>query len=507
MAAVATNGNGAAAVDVKEEMKRKLELEESEDESTIKTRVKEAKTELSCKCPYLDTIDRAVLDFDFEKLCSVSLSRINVYACLVCGKYFQGRGQNTHAYTHSVGENHRVFLNLETKKFYCLPDNYEVIDASLGDILYVLNPTFSEELICRLANSTKEARAYDGTKYSPGVVGLNNIKANDYLNVVLQAMSHVDGVRNYFLDENNYNKITRKPGDLSFELVTRFGELIRKLWNTKNFKAHVSPHEMLQAVVLCSKKKFQITEQGDAGEFLPWLLNSLHLALGGTKKRSSSVIYKNFMGSMKIHSKKIMPTDIDGFRKLEAEKSGEFEWKVQESPFLYLSTELPPPPLFKDEHHENIIPQVNFDKLMTKFNGKEEKEYKTYKDNFLKRFEITRLPRFIILYIQRFTKNTFFKEKNPTIVNFAVRHIEFGDLLTEEVRSKHKEGTTYDLMANIVHDGEPKKGSYKIHIMHAGSGKWYEMNDLYVTEILPQMINLTEAYIQVYKRREEGNIQ
>lgn len=42
-------------------------------------------------CPYLDTINRQVLDFDFEKLCSVSLSRINVYACLVCGKYFQGK--------------------------------------------------------------------------------------------------------------------------------------------------------------------------------------------------------------------------------------------------------------------------------------------------------------------------------------------------------------------------------------------------------------------------------
>lgn len=33
---------------------------------------------------------RSVLDFDFEKLCSISLSHINVYACLVCGKYFQG---------------------------------------------------------------------------------------------------------------------------------------------------------------------------------------------------------------------------------------------------------------------------------------------------------------------------------------------------------------------------------------------------------------------------------
>lgn len=47
-----------------------------------------------------------------------------------------------------------------------------------------------------------------------------------------------------------------------FLLVQRFGELMRKLWNPRNFKAHVSPHEMLQAVVLCSKKTFQITKQG-----------------------------------------------------------------------------------------------------------------------------------------------------------------------------------------------------------------------------------------------------
>jgi len=92
-------------------------------------------------------------------------------------------------------------------------------------------------------------------------------------------------------------------------------------------------------------------------------------------------------------------------------------------------------------------------------------------------------------------------EKNPTIVNFPVKSIEFGDLLTEEVKAQHKEGTTYDLMANIVHDGKPDAGSYKVHVLHKGSGKWYEMSDLYVTEILPQMITLTEAYIQVYERR------
>ena len=55
----------------------------------------------------------------------------------------------------SVSEGHRVFLNLATHKFYCLPDNYEIIDASLADILYVLNPTFDKELIRRLETSTR----------------------------------------------------------------------------------------------------------------------------------------------------------------------------------------------------------------------------------------------------------------------------------------------------------------------------------------------------------------
>ena len=38
---------------------------------------------------------------------------------------------------------------------------------------------------------------------------------------------------------------------------------------------------------------------------------------------------------------------------------------------------------------------------------------------------------------------------------------------------------------------------HQVHVLHKASGKWYEMQDLHVTEILPQMITLTEAYIQV----------
>lgn len=370
----------------------------------------------------MDTINRHLLDFDFEKLCSISLTRINVYACLVCGKYFQGRGQNTHAYTHSVSETHHVYMNLSTLRFYCLPDNYEIIDSSLDDIKYVLNPTFTVGDIRSMDSlSSKYCRTIDGTLYLQSVVGLNNIKANDYCNVVLQALVHVGPIRDYFLREQNYAKIKRPPGDSIYGLVQRFGELMRKMWNPRNFKAHVSPHEMLQAVVLWSSKGFQITEQGDPIDFISWFLHALHKALKGTKDANSSIIFKSFLGEMKIFTRKIPSTELEQAEKDKLVGTEEYKETMESSSFLYLTCDLPPPPLFKDEFKENIIPQISLYQLLSKFNGVTDKEYKTYKDNFLKRFEITKLPKFIILCIKRFTKNTFFLEKNPTIVNFPIK--------------------------------------------------------------------------------------
>lgn len=62
-------------------------------------------------------------------------------------------------------------------------------DSSLNDIIFVVNPTFSQDYIANKVTQSKVSRAYDGTLYLPGIVGLNNIKANDYCNVVLQVRS------------------------------------------------------------------------------------------------------------------------------------------------------------------------------------------------------------------------------------------------------------------------------------------------------------------------------
>merc|ERR1711973_873614 len=113
-----------------------------------------------------------------------------------------------------------------------------------------------------------------------------------------------------------------------------------------------------------------------------------------------------------------LPADAGSFKQKEAELSGEYDWKVAESPFLFLTTELPPPPLFKDEYDENIIPQVSLYNILSKFNGIEEKEYKTYKDNFLKKFELIRLPKFIILYIRGSQRTPSLWRRTPPLSIF-----------------------------------------------------------------------------------------
>jgi hypothetical protein len=59
----------------------------------------------------------------------------------------QGRGQQTHAFTHALETGHHMFMKLSDGRVYCLPEGYEVDDRSLDAIRYVLNPTFTPEKV------------------------------------------------------------------------------------------------------------------------------------------------------------------------------------------------------------------------------------------------------------------------------------------------------------------------------------------------------------------------
>lgn len=450
---------------------------------------------------YLDTIDRHVLDFDFEKLCSISLSNINVYACLVCGKYFQGRGPKSHAYYHSLDEDHHVYINLQTQKVYVLPEGYEVKSKALDDIKFVADPRYSRRDAADLDRVPRTSLTLADKSYTPGFVGMNNIKENDYLNVVAQALSHVTPLRNFMLTAD----ISSRP-----ELVRRCSTLFRKIWNPRAFKAHVSPHELLQEVSLRSNKRFTLTAQSDPVDFLSWFLNNLHLGLGGSKtKPRSSVVQQTFQGRLKVESQTITArADASGDR-LRFEEAAEVD--VNLARFLFLTLDLPSAPLFQDELEKNIIPQVPLTTLLSKYDGRSAQEEHARR----KRYRLLHpLPPYLAFHVKRFSQNKFVSERNPTIVTFDARNLDVSPYVEPNPQEwPPGEPIWYDLVANIVHEavrvredvadsGEEKK-TWKVQLKDKATGEWVVCQDLFVDKVQNELLYLGESYLQIWERRRE----
>ncbi|KAL4950251.1 hypothetical protein BDW69DRAFT_172625 [Aspergillus filifer] len=505
---------------------------------------------------YLDTINRKILDFDFEKLCSISLSNINVYACLVCGKYFQGRGPKSHAYFHALEVSHHVFVNMGTKKVYVLPEGYEVKNKSLDDIKYVVDPSYTKDDVGKLDKEVKDSFDLSGKPYRPGFVGMNNIKANDYLNVVAQALSHVLPIRNYFL-------LHEFPQPGTPQLVLRFGTLVRKLWNPKAFRSHVSPHELLQEIALRSSKRFTLTQQSDPVEFLSWFLNNLHLALGGSRKPSktpTSVVHAAFQGHLRIESQAITAHSDTQNARLVFTESGTITSNT--TPFLILTLDLPPTPLFQSANRESIIPQVPLTTLLNKYNGITASEKLAHR---VRHRLLHPLPPYLMFHIKRFSKNRFVSERNPTIVTFpSPRSLDMSSYVEPNPDLwPPREPILYDLVANIILDptisapggtedaaekgvnaasgGGNKGGEGGASSSGAGAGtekvswlvqlqdkamasenarvqteqgtgeqrgpEWLEIQDLFVKRAESETLFTREGYLMVWERRKNANVK
>jgi U4/U6.U5 tri-snRNP-associated protein 2 len=477
---------------------------------------------------YLDTINRSILDFDFEKLCSVSLSNINVYACLVCGKYFQGRGPKSYAYFHALEVDHHVYVNMETKKVYVLPEGYEVHNKSLEDIKYVVDPKFTEEDVKKLDREPKESTDLSNKRYRPGFIGMNNIKANDYLNVVVQALSHVSPLRNYFLLH------TFSPN--ASQLPIRFSTLVRKIWNPRAFRSHVSPHELLQEIALRSSKRFSLSQQSDPVDFLSWFLNNLHLTLGGSKtKPLSSIIQKTFQGKLSIESQAITAkSDVTGDR-LRFEESSNIATTI--TPYLILTLDLPPAPLFRDSiEAKNIIPQVPLTTLLNKYSGLQASERQSHR---VRHRLLHPLPPYLLFHIKRFSVNKFVSERNPTIVTFpSPRGLDMAPYVQPDP-SQYPVGEPiyYELVANIILDvsaagsgggedsnaadaankavgGEGEKVNWKVQVRDKAVGRegsnsnnvpeWLEIQDLWVQRAEAETLFTREGYLMVWERSKKG---
>ena len=523
------------------------------------------------KCPYLDTVQRAVLDFDMEKVCSVNLSDMHVYCCLVCGKFFQGRGKSTPAYTHSVHAGHFVFLHLQEGSFFCLPDNYEIVDSSLGDIKSCLSPEFSAQDMSLLDSNKDLARDVHGSTYLPGFRGINNLCQTDYLNSIVHALSHVRPLRDFLLQPSRYSS-SRSI------LVQHLGAFMRRAWSAHNFKSHASPQELVHAISEVSNKKFASGTSAECIDFLNWLLGELHRGLLGrhpgesapaasSKAPESTIITDCFQGVIEV---------VELKRKADAGERGQWSESVKKVNFKHLSLDIPPPPLFMDGEDGKVIPQVPIFELLSKFDGTKWTETLQGDTHIRRKYRIISLPKYLIFHLVRNSdKTSFRKERNPTIVTFPLKNLDMGsffaaqetapcptvdDIASMGVKELKalvaSHGTAeqlhfikgcdkkelvqiatsaatntgnafankskFNLVANVCCESmqavalqgvtvgartesglsrvsQKHVHPYKVHLHHRPTDKWFELNNLQVTEVEPQLIALSEASVLVYE--------
>ena len=74
--------------------------------------------------------------------------------------------------------------------------------------------------------------------------------------------------------------------------------------------------------------------------------------------------------------------------------------------------------------------------------------------------------------------------------------------LTDDERkaraARGESSTKFNLMSSAQHDGTPNAGTYRAFVHFRANDQWYEVQDLHVNNVHPQLISVSESYIQFY---------
>ncbi|KAA6368798.1 MAG: putative U4/U6.U5 tri-snRNP-associated protein 2 [Streblomastix strix] len=217
--------------------------------------------------------------------------------------------------------------------------------------------------------------------------------------------------------------------------------------------------------------------------------------------KEKNIIYHCFQGKLQIstdYQNRKQPLKSD--QELQSSSSSSSQTSNithTNKHFLILSLDIPPAPLFTEdsginEENRSIIPQVPLPLLLAKYDGSTKQighlgEAISYR--------ITQFPKYLILHFNRFIRNQFFVEKNPTIINFPVKGLDLSEYGLSNDR------VVYDLVANIAHEGSQEEGKFTVHVLNKAQEKWYAIQDLNVEEIIAQKVVVSTAYLQIYERK------
>lgn len=428
-----------------------------------------------------------------------------------------------------------------------------------------MHPTFTKQEIINLDTKVEYSHALNNTDYLPGVIGMNNLNNTDWLNVIIQSLMRVCPLRNYFIEENNYieynSVLVKRFGEFvrkyfngrNFKGQVSPHELLQAISHESKKKFQIGKKSDSLAFLSWFLNKLHKELNGNKKHNSSIISETFQGQVIVHKYEPIKNLTKQFKDE--ISKDKNLSKNIVQIPQY-SDSDDEYYLCVEKIPFFFVLLNLPEMPLFKDSQQEKFIPQIPISELLDKFNGNRV-EYLA--KGVIKTYKFGRLPKYLIIAYKRFVENNFFVEKNSTIVNFGLKNLdlkdylfpidadknELGKLSTKQLRAKlikygakHSKSksksksktnanevnkikekselinqivakfpdksrwkTKYDLVANICHKGDYHNGVFSALTYHQANNVWYEMEDLHVKETMPQLVVVSEAYIQLWKRK------
>ncbi|CCC68557.1 hypothetical protein NCAS_0B04730 [Naumovozyma castellii] len=395
----------------------------------------------------VSTINLKKLNFDFKKVCSVTLSPTHVYCCLVCGKYFQGRNERSPAFVHSIDSKHHIFINMNSLEYFELPENIQieaVDDKILKVIRYAICPTYSNDAIKEFPLECIDTY---GKVYANGFIGVTDSSNNHsaFINVVLMLIGHINPIRNFFL-------LTDLQGENL--LLQKLSILMRKIWSPHLIRNYICTDEFLDFLVI--NKQLQKLPK-DPKIFLLWLINNL--AIKSKILKQQLMLHCQGKIVIKMNNKKTIP-------------------------FWNLTLDLP---VFRSDF--NAVPQVKIGDLLKKYDDEDSEKY-----------TLKQLPHFLILHFNRFDAKSEFpiKNRNQTLV-------EFNELLTiRNTNYKLISNIIHSVKRASDVSSEPNKKDdislWKIQVYNNNINKWFEVDGSTIKEKNPEFLFINETYLQIWEK-------
>ena len=175
----------------------------------------------------------------------------------------------------------------------------------------------------------------------PPLIGLQNIGSTCYMNATLQCFSQTEVLTNYFLNENNYNKIYNnniaKNNPQLLQLSPSYLTLINNLW--KSDKQYYPPTEFRKRLADMNPL-FKLGTPNDAKDLLTFLLIQLHEELNLYDPNSNNNINNiNFDNSNQYNEQQVLQSFVQSFFAVNKSVLSDHFFGIQESKFLCMGCE------------------------------------------------------------------------------------------------------------------------------------------------------------------------